>query len=92
MAKVPVHNGSLGGEQYVSGLEGLHQAFSVALGQPVYAPIDVSSKQLKILDSGCNTGKSAFHLSLSQSLERKYEFIFRVQENGYLTWRAFLPQ
>lgn len=56
MSNVPVHNGSLGGEEYVSGLEGLHQAFSVALGRPVYAPIDISTSGLRVLDSGCNSG------------------------------------
>lgn len=65
MTKTPVHNGSLGGEQYVSGLEGLHQAFSVALGRPVYAPIDISSSGLKILDSGCNTGIPKVFLQLT---------------------------
>lgn len=69
MTKTPVHNGSLGGDQYVAGLEGLHQAFSVALGRPVYAPIDISNSGLKILDSGCNTGMKKLPILLSPTMK-----------------------
>ena len=65
---VPIHNGSLGGNEYVAGLDGLHQAFSLALGRPVYAPIDISTSGLKILDSGCNTGT---HIPSSSVIKEK---------------------
>lgn len=66
MTNVPVHNGSLGGDKYVAGLEGLHAAFSLALGRPVHAPIDISNSGLKILDSGCNTGTHSMIVSASR--------------------------
>ncbi|PYH89747.1 hypothetical protein BO71DRAFT_278699, partial [Aspergillus ellipticus CBS 707.79] len=61
-----------------------HKAFSLAMGKPVYTPIDISDSGLKILDSGCNTG--CWLLDLAEaSAPATHEYI------GTDVWSSVFP-